>query len=67
MSQFATTQMSDAQPTRQASVANRNVLIAAVLLAAAVVLIGAQLIFATNHFDAVDAAASTAAFGIIAP
>src|SRR5262249_11691617 len=67
MSQFATIPMSAAQPTRQASVANRNVLIATVMLAAGVVLIGSQLIFASNHSDAVDAAASTAAFGIIAP
>jgi|307.fasta_scaffold89996_2 hypothetical protein len=67
MSQFANIAMSHANSTRQSPVANRNILIAAVLLVAAVVLIGAQLIFAADHFDTVDAAAATAAFGIIAP
>jgi hypothetical protein len=67
MSQFANVAMSYASSTRQSPAANRNLLVASVLLAAAVVLIGAQLTFAGNHLDMVDTAASTAAFGIIAP
>jgi hypothetical protein len=67
MSQFANIAMSQANSTRQSPVASRNILIAALLLGAAVVLIGAQLIFVTDHFDTVEAAAATAAFGIIAP
>jgi hypothetical protein len=67
MSQFANIEMSSTAPAPRTAPANYNFAIAATLLAVALSLIAAQLVFVGNHYDALNAAADTAAFGIIGP
>jgi hypothetical protein len=64
MSQIA---MSSSTATPRTSPANYNFAISATLLAFAVILIAAQLIFVGNNPEAIRAAADAAAFGIISP
>ena len=67
MSQMANIGTSASTPAPRASTGNSNFVIAAALLGIALVLIAAQLIFASNNPDAIKAAADAAASGIISP
>jgi hypothetical protein len=67
MSQIANLDMSVSIPAPRASTGNHNFAIAAALLAGALALIAAQLMFAGSSADVLKAAADAAASGIIGP